>query len=83
MTITAISEAPAAEPLTAQDRCDRCDAQAFTRFESTLVKVAALLFCAHHARRHENALAEKGFVLTSDQRHVLTNENRLQGADHA
>ncbi|MEI7778581.1 MAG: hypothetical protein WCJ42_04030 [Actinomycetes bacterium] len=42
-------------PLTAADRCDRCGAQAYV-----LVKLTSggeLLFCAHHAREHADALA--------------------------
>jgi hypothetical protein len=35
--------------LTAQDRCDRCGAQAKVRVE---FKASDLLFCAHHARQH-------------------------------
>ena len=36
--------------LTAQDRCDRCGAQAYLRVE--IGDVGELLFCAHHAREH-------------------------------
>ena len=47
--------APAAE-LTATDRCDRCGAQAYLRVE--LQSGGELLFCAHHAREHNDALRE-------------------------
>ncbi|NLI17252.1 MAG: hypothetical protein GX427_00355 [Actinomycetales bacterium] len=40
--------------LTAQDRCDACGAQAYVRVE---LATGQLLFCAHHARRHADALA--------------------------
>jgi hypothetical protein len=42
------------ETLTAADRCDRCGARAYVR-----VRLAAgeLLFCAHHGRKHADALA--------------------------
>ncbi len=42
------------ETLTAADRCDRCGARAYVR-----VRLAAgeLLFCAHHGRKHAEALA--------------------------
>ena len=40
--------------LTAADRCDRCGAQAYLRVE--LVTGGELLFCAHHARAHEDKL---------------------------
>ncbi|MDN5744386.1 MAG: hypothetical protein L0H31_04615 [Nocardioidaceae bacterium] len=45
--------APSA-PLTAEDRCDRCGAQAYLRVE--LSSGGELLFCAHHAREHGDAL---------------------------
>jgi hypothetical protein len=40
--------------LSAVDRCDRCGAQAYVRVE--LAGGAELLFCAHHARQHEDKL---------------------------
>lgn len=42
------------DTLTAADRCDRCGARAYVR-----VRFAAgeLLFCAHHGRKHADALA--------------------------
>ena len=49
------STAPAkfsAPALTAMDRCDRCNAQAYVRV--TLPK-GELLFCGHHARAHSDA----------------------------
>ncbi|HOA88576.1 MAG TPA: hypothetical protein PKX10_05315 [Propioniciclava tarda] len=45
-----------AEPLTAADRCDRCGAQAYLRV--TLSSGGELLFCAHHARAHEDKLKQ-------------------------
>lgn len=45
-----------AEPLTAADRCDRCGAQAYLRV--TLPSGGELLFCAHHARAHEDRLRQ-------------------------
>lgn len=42
--------------LSAIDRCDRCGAQAYVRVE--LASGAELLFCAHHARQHEDKLRE-------------------------
>ncbi len=44
--------APAA--LSAVDRCDRCGAQAYVR--AVLPSGSELLFCAHHARKHNDAL---------------------------
>ncbi|MDN6554958.1 MAG: hypothetical protein L0K74_00300 [Acidipropionibacterium acidipropionici] len=40
--------------LTASDRCDRCGAQAY--FRVTLHNGGELLFCAHHAKAHEDKL---------------------------
>ena len=42
--------------LTANDRCDRCGAQAYIRV--TLASGGELLFCAHHGRAHESKLRE-------------------------
>jgi hypothetical protein len=42
--------------LTANDRCDRCGAQAYVRV--ILLSGSELLFCAHHAREHETRLRE-------------------------
>jgi len=44
------------KPLTAVDRCDRCGAQAYLRVE--LHTGGELLFCAHHAREHEDKLRQ-------------------------
>ena len=43
-----------ARALTAEDRCDRCQAQAYLRV--TLPSGGELLFCAHHGREHEDAI---------------------------
>lgn len=44
-----------AEPqLTAADRCDACGAQAYV---SVTVNGTQLLFCAHHAKKHEAKLS--------------------------
>ncbi len=51
--MTALAERPA---LNATDRCDRCGAQAFVRVE--LTSGLELLFCAHHAREHEDKLRD-------------------------
>ena len=47
--------------LTANDRCDRCGAQAYVRVE--LAGDAELLFCAHHARQHEDKLREVAITI--------------------
>ncbi len=54
-------------PLTAQDRCDRCGAQAYVR---VTLPVGELLFCAHHWSRHGEALKGQA-VEIQDDTHVL------------
>ena len=56
-------------PLTALDRCDRCGAQAYLRVE--LQSGGELLFCAHHAREHGEALKEIAATVT-DETHKLS-----------
>lgn len=53
-----------AEPLTAADRCDRCGAQAYMRV--TLPSGGELLFCAHHARAHEDKLKQVALKLQDE-----------------
>lgn len=60
--------APSA-PLTAEDRCDRCGAQAYLRVE--LTSGGELLFCAHHAREHGDKLKEIA-ANVHDETHKLT-----------
>jgi len=52
--VTTTVAPPAA--LNAADRCDRCGAQAYVRAE--LTNGGELLFCAHHAREHQDKLRE-------------------------
>jgi hypothetical protein len=47
------TQVSAERPLDATDRCDSCGAQAFVR---AVVSGSELLFCAHHARKHEDKL---------------------------
>jgi hypothetical protein len=56
-------------PLTAEDRCDRCGAQAYLRVE--LQSGGELLFCAHHAREHGDKLKEIAANVI-DETHKLT-----------
>ncbi len=53
VTVTATAQLTG---LSAVDRCDRCGAQAYVRVE--LGGGPELLFCAHHARQHEDKLRE-------------------------
>ena len=48
--VTATTTSPT---MTAQDRCDACGAQAYVRVH---LETGELLFCAHHARKHSEAL---------------------------
>ncbi|CAA9387113.1 hypothetical protein [uncultured Nocardioides sp.] len=63
--------APSASALTAADRCDRCGAQAYLRVE--LQSGGELLFCAHHAREHADALREVA-VTVVDETHKLSSK---------
>ena len=54
--------------LTAADRCDRCGAQAYLSVE--LQTGGELLFCAHHAREHGDALKQVA-VTVHDETHKL------------
>lgn len=56
-------------PLTAEDRCDRCGAQAYLRVE--LASGGELLFCAHHAREHGDALKQVA-IAVHDETHKLS-----------
>lgn len=60
--------APSA-PLTAEDRCDRCGAQAYLRVE--LQTGGELLFCAHHAREHGEKIRQIA-VKVIDETHKLS-----------
>lgn len=49
-----VGEVEAADrPLTALDRCDSCGAQAYVR---AMLNGSELLFCGHHANKHEPKL---------------------------
>ncbi|WP_456696135.1 DUF7455 domain-containing protein [Aeromicrobium sp. P5_D10] len=52
VTVTTLT----APMLSSLDRCDRCGAQAYVR--ATLGGGGELMFCAHHARQHEDKLRE-------------------------
>lgn len=52
--------------LTTADRCDRCGAQAYLRV--TLPSGGELLFCAHHARAHEDKLKQVALNIQDETR---------------
>jgi hypothetical protein len=49
--------------LTAQDRCDRCGAQAYAKVVKDNME---LLFCGHHREDHEDALIVDGWEILHD-----------------
>ena len=55
-------------PLSALDRCDSCGAQAYVR---AVLNGSELLFCAHHAHKHEAKLRPMAEVW-HDESHKLT-----------
>ena len=57
----------AASQLTARDRCDRCGAQAYVKAE---VGGGELLFCSHHAGRHEEAIAKIGSFIVDERKRL-------------
>lgn len=54
-------------PLTKADRCDECGAQAYYKVETLS---GMLVFCAHHATKHEVAFISRGYK-TWDYRYLL------------
>ncbi|HJQ07190.1 MAG TPA: hypothetical protein VJ872_17200 [Nocardioides sp.] len=66
-----VTTAVAPAPLTAEDRCDRCGAQAYLRVE--LVSGGELLFCGHHAREHGDKLKAIA-ASVQDETHKLSDK---------
>ncbi|MDP9807119.1 hypothetical protein J2S70_001701 [Trueperella bonasi] len=58
--MNALIETPS---LTAADRCDACNAQAYVRVE---LSSGELLFCAHHARKHMPALEKVAISIVDE-----------------
>lgn len=56
--------------LNALDRCDVCDARAWVR---AVMRTSELLFCAHHANIHLDALRETA-LFVQDDRNLLLEE---------
>ncbi|WP_370619374.1 DUF7455 domain-containing protein [Mumia qirimensis] len=56
--------------LSAADRCDRCGAQAYVRAE--LASGFELLFCAHHARAHDEKLREVAATIHDESDRLTT-----------
>lgn len=54
----------------ATDRCDRCGAQAYTRWRVLIDRMPVghdLLFCAHHTHEHEPAMRGRLGLITDDR----------------
>jgi hypothetical protein len=66
--VTATTDIPA---LTAQDRCDACGAQAYVRVQ---MATGELLFCAHHARKHQEALRKVATQIHDETDRLRTEE---------
>jgi hypothetical protein len=62
-----------ASPLTAADRCDRCGAQAYVRVR---LESGELLFCAHHAKKFNDALKTVAVE-------IIDESDRLAAAEQA
>ncbi len=58
-----------APSLSATDRCDRCNAQAYVRV--VLTNGSDLLFCGHHWNAHEEKLRPQAAAVV-DETHKLT-----------
>jgi hypothetical protein len=67
------------QPLTLQDRCDSCGAQAFVAV--TMATGSDLLFCGHHYRKHETALAAQGVVVHDERDRINAKPSVSANAD--
>jgi hypothetical protein len=61
--------------LTAFDRCDRCDAQAYVSASGVS---GELLFCGHHYNKVKDSIKEWAFEIVDETEKL--NENRLTGS---
>ena len=64
------------ETLLSTDRCDRCGAQAYVRFNKG---AAELDFCGHHTNYFGDALDKAGWGISIDTRSLL--DRRAVGAE--
>ena len=63
--------------LTALDRCDRCDAQAYVRVSGVS---GELLFCGHHYNKHESKLKDYAFEVVDERNKLI--QNKLIGSEN-
>ena len=68
-----------APKLSSLDRCDRCGAQAYVRV--TLGGGGELLFCAHHARQHEEKLREMSALIHDESERLSGSSTELVDDD--
>lgn len=66
------------DTLVSTDRCDRCGAQAYVRFNKG---TAQLDFCGHHTNAYADSLDKSGWNISIDTRDLLT--RRAVGAEVA
>jgi hypothetical protein len=64
------------ETLVSTDRCDRCNAQAYVRFNKNKLE---LDFCGHHTTKLGDQLDAAGWSISIDTRELLT--RRAVGAE--
>ena len=77
-TPPAIHDTPTQTPLTAQDRCDRCGAQAYVR--ATLPAGTELLFCGHHGNAHRPSLLVAGASIHDETDKLLVSRESSAAA---
>lgn len=65
MTVASVLSPVVSVPLTKQDRCDRCSAQAALR---VTFDAGELVFCGHHFNRHQQPLSLLTGFVVDDQR---------------
>ena len=66
--------------MTAEDRCDRCGAQAYLRVE--LQSGGELLFCAHHAREHGDKLKQIAANVVDETHKLATTPASAPDTEH-
>jgi len=60
-------------PLTAQDRCDRCGAQAYVR--AVLTNGGELIFCSHHHREFAVSLKAAAVAIHDESERITSSAN--------
>jgi len=75
-----VTSALASHPLTAQDRCDRCGAQAYIRV--TMASGGELLFCAHHGHTYESKLREISVDFRDDSSRLVETPATAPDPEH-